>query len=699
MKLRTRLMYLNLGVIILVTVSMVGYLLFNNYTTSKVSAIEQIELETQNIAKEMEGILNRTKHDAIRLGEAVELMIEAGGNDRTQIIDYLKEVIEGNKNYLYSWIVFEPNAFDQRDSYNLNKPGCDELGRFTPTWGRSGEKLLLTPATDPENYDYYRAPKQSGQFFITDPTTYQLDGKDVTTVTFCEPLFKDDKFIGVLGVDISLLTFREINSEVKFFENGFGRVISNKGVLLAHKDGERLNQLGGEFAEGSGSDILAKIESGNAFIDKSWSEYMQGTVQKIYSPINFEGYDLRWSYSAVVPYDEMMQKSNKLIINMIIIAFVAILFMGVFMYRNSSYVVKSVILLSDVINNLAALDLSFDENHGAVKFLDRKDETGDMTRSLATMQQNFIELIQRVKVAAETISSSAQELNATSEEVSVSAEEVANTVEELANGATSQAGETESGSNQINELDELMMINEKSVNDVVQSSSDVSELVEEGLIVIKDLIQKTDASGRAAEKINDAIVKTNHSADKISIASGMIASIAEQTNLLALNAAIEAARAGEAGRGFAVVAEEIRKLAEQSTNSTKEIDSVVEELMANSTSAVTSMEDVTEIVQLQVTSVGDTETKYQEISMAINSSVSAIEQMSEISVKMDDKKSKILEVIQSLSAIAEENAASTEEVSASMQEQSATIQEVASSSEKLSIIAHELTENVDRFKL
>lgn len=444
---------------------------------------------------------------------------------------------------------------------------------------------------------------------------------------------------------------------------------------------------------------MEKVKIGDAFIQESWSETMQRDVQKIYSPIDFENNSLKWSYSAVVPYDEMMQKSNKLVLIMTAIAFIGILFMGLFMYWNSMYVVKSITLLSDVIDKLAAFDLSFDENHGAVKFMDRKDETGDMTRSLATMQQNFIGLIEKVKTAAITISTSAQELNATSEEVSVSAEEVANTVEELANGATAQAGETEAGSNQINELDELMIINEKSVGDVVQSSSDVNELVGEGLIVIQDLIQKTDENGRAGEEINDAIIKTSQSADKISIASGMIASIAEQTNLLALNAAIEAARAGDAGRGFAVVAEEIRKLAEQSTRSTKEIDSVVEELMGNSTTAVDLMQEVTKIIQLQVTSVGDTETKYKEISDAINRAANAIDQMSEISVKMDDKKSKILEVIQSLSAIAEENAASTEEVSASMQEQSATIQEVATSSEKLSVIAYDLTENVDQFKL
>src|SRR5690606_33235105 len=102
-------------------------------------------------------------------------------------------------------------------------------------------------------------------------------------------------------------------------------------------------------------------------------------------------------------------------------------------------------------------------------------------------------------------------------------------------------------------------------------------------------------------KVHDIILRTNDSAKKISQASQVIANIAGQTNLLALNAAIEAARAGEAGRGFSVVAEEIRKLAEESENSTKIIDEIVEDLQQNAANAVDMVEKVSMIVAEQAT--------------------------------------------------------------------------------------------------
>jgi methyl-accepting chemotaxis protein len=699
MKLRGRLVFLNLGIIILVTSLITGFLLYRNYDSSKTLTIDGIRKETGIVAKEMEEELMEAVTHTRGLGDGIELMFESGGNSREAVNEYLKEVLEDNENFVYSWAVFEPNAFDRQDQNFINSPGSDEKGRYLPSWGRSGGQLLLEYCKNVEEKNYYKIPKSTGEFYITEPATYELNGESITTVTFCQPVFRNGKFVGVVGTDISLKTLREISSKVKFFQSGFGRLINNKGIVLAHPEEERLNKIGGEFKGESGEVDLRSINAGESFMNKSFSESLGYDVYKIYSPIEFKGYDLKWSYSAIVIYDEMMAKSKRLTMIMSIGAVIATIGMAFVMYWNSRYVVNSIVSLSDIINRLATLDLTFDEKHPAVKFMDRKDETGEMTRSLGSMQENFIDLISKVKESVEKMSLAAVDLNSTSEEISMSADEVSRTVEELANGATEQATDTEKGAYEINELGDLVNTSKIASEEVVNSAGAVNELVEEGLEVIDDLIHKTEESGKSTGEIYDVIVKTNQSAEKISSASEMIASIAEQTNLLALNAAIEAARAGEAGKGFAVVADEIRKLAEQSTNSTKEIDIVVEELIKNSTEAVGKMESVSEIVKHQVQSVGDTESKYKEISNAISVANNSISKMNEVTESMEDKKVRILEVVQGLSAIAEENAASTEEVSASMEEQTASIEEVALNSEKLKIIAEELKENVDRFKL
>lgn len=699
MKLKTRLIVLNLSLILLLTSGSVGYLLWNNYSSAEHSAIELIDQEATNVSLNMQEIIDTAIHDSSSIGKTLSAMKQSGGTDRSIVNEYLREIIDENENYVFAWAVFEPNAFDNNDRSNLNSPGSDERGRYSPSWGRSGNELILEHSVDVEAGDYYKIPKETKAFYIAKPTTFELNGEDVTTVAFCQPIIIDNKFYGVVGVDISLSQLRKINRAVSFFDNGYGELVNEEGLILAHPDARMINKVDSEFEGAAGSDLLKRLQKGDAFIDEAWSNLLEKDTYKFYKPIDFEGTDIHWSYTIIVPGDEMMAKEKKLIMTLTTLSIVSILVISGVMYINAHYVVRSVSVLADIIDKLAHYDLSFDADHPAVKFLERKDETGDITRSLATMQQNFIALLGEVKDTSNVVLKASEELNATSEEVSMSAEEVSNTIQELANGATEQAAATESGAQQVNELGDLMDTNQTTIEETIMATQTVDKLVKAGLVVIDELIEKTDASGTASQNIYEVILKTNTSSEKIRSASETIASIADQTNLLALNAAIEAARAGEAGRGFAVVAEEIRKLAEQSTTSTKEIDSVVEELISNSSDAVSKMEEVSKLVEQQVKSVSSTEDKYKEIASAIHITDSAVNEMKQSSDGMQLKKEIILDVVQSLSAIAEETAASTEQVSASIQEQLAATQEVANASEQLSLSSLGLQENVEKFKL
>lgn len=181
---------------------------------------------------------------------------------------------------------------------------------------------------------------------------------------------------------------------------------------------------------------------------------------------------------------------------------------------------------------------------------------------------------------------------------------------------------------------------------------------------MNNLATITQDNQNAFESIFTLISATNQSAQKIGEASDLISSIAQQTNLLALNAAIEVASAGEAGRGFAVVADEIRKLAESSTQSTAVIDNMLEELKKSTDRANTESNSVREAVVLQAASVKETQDKYSTIMETIRSINKEIEDLDQVSREMDRYRAAVMDLVNGLSAVSEENAASTEEASA-----------------------------------
>lgn len=360
------------------------------------------------------------------------------------------------------------------------------------------------------------------------------------------------------------------------------------------------------------------------------------------------------------------------------------------------YLRNNVKEVTNDLGELSAKNLNIQVNQ---KRTGTKDEFGQLSRSVESLTSSLREIISEVRRSVDSLKSSSDVLKDSSNEVNESMGEIARTVSEIAEGASHQATDTVKVAEDVNILGDVIRQNNASAEELTAASGRIGSITMEGLTVVNELSQVTERNQSSFESIFEVISATNDSASRIGEASELIAGIAEQTNLLALNAAIEAARAGEAGKGFAVVADEIRKLAEQSTESTNTIDQMLEELKDNIKKANEQSYDVRTAVQTQFDSVTQTKEKYQEIVGTIQSINSEISTLESVSQEMEARRSSVSDVVEALSAVAEENAASTEETSAVTEQVTATMAGMNKVAEEVDGLVVELADLIEDFKM
>ncbi len=286
-----------------------------------------------------------------------------------------------------------------------------------------------------------------------------------------------------------------------------------------------------------------------------------------------------------------------------------------------------------------------------------------------------------------------------SAQTSENASEIGNAVDDIASGAVAQAEEIETAALRMNTLGELIDEMTENVKQLAVTSDKMDQSRERAEKIITELSESNVDTVDAASRMNRQIHITNDAAVRIQKAIQIITSIADETNLLSLNASIEAARAGEQGKGFAVVANQIQTLAEQSGESAKEIEEITAELLQESTQAVSIMEEMQNIVGEEAEKLEETKQQFMNVSDGVTETRNETQNMRQKTKECAGVRQEMMDVISNLSAVSEENAASTQETTASMQVLNDTIATQADSAGNLSNLSKSMDQQLKFFEL
>lgn len=638
MTIKRRLLLILTPVILFVVIALVFFAQNKISELSIQNADETALLSLKDKAPVVFKILNDAVTDTATLGETLLTVQASGKADRELMGLLLKEFLEKNLAYQGVWVVWEPQAFDNRDSEFVGHPYSGEDGSLAMYWYQGTTGKVEVTGVNVRNETFYTIPKQTRTLTLIEPYIDPAAQPPVLMTTVTLPLIRDNKVLGVFGIDIALDKLSGLIETIRPYDVGYAMLFTSEGHVVASPKRDHVGKTLQDIVPALQKKLQEVLRFGkpvreSLMLDAAdWRVVMEPVVLLPGAPA--------WALTAFIPEKAALAEASSalqtfLCIGLVgIAAIVGIIILGANMVggplgRLSAYATavslgdysaqldqskfkdEIAVLGSAVTRMVQDLVKKIDEAVSISKQASQKSEEAAHAMELAHQAQGRAESARR-----EGMLQAAAQLESVVQVLSSASHELAAQISQSERGATEQAARATKTFASMDAMSTTVATVAQNAGSTADAAALTRQKAEAGATVVREVVTGIEQVQRDSLTLKADMSQLSGHAQAISQIMSVISDIADQTNLLALNAAIEAARAGEAGRGFAVVADEVRKLAEKTmasttqvggaikaiqdsaTQSSRQVDATVQNIETTTALATRSGEALEEIVRL-----------------------------------------------------------------------------------------------------